>query len=821
MENLLIYISIAVIFSSSAFIAGYAFGSRSARNSTKLDKILKKAEETAILLFKNHAASQNVEKSLFQMLGILASEGIISGVILRFDGSFITNIKSNVIVNDMEIRDYLLSMNTDNSTVQEFDRSGVLKKHSLIKLLEIHDKKNHFRQASIYPFTSGINNVKYFVIFFIREDCNSSGLRDRLGILSRHFNILLFLREFHSEFNEMKEFLNRLFIKNPVSLCVTDREGNIIQSNDSFKTFSSGSLKEINQIIDKSVFAKIIGGHTLEKDSLYGNKNLKIYGMPLHSHTGIIKGGIFILLDESLQYLLLKKLEASEERYKKFLKELPIGLAIINQEGIIYFVNDNFIASLGFSEADKLQGELLQNYFNIPDNNFREMANKIPEQDFLLLKFSLRNDQGKRVFSAHLQKIILGDAELIEATFQDISLENKLYAQLAEKTNLIEEELATAKRIWNHVLTIPPVYSSLIRFETFFKPSTQLGGDFCDILQIDDYHIGIIMADVSGHGVSASLLTSMLKMLVEYSRKEGQQIEDIVKYLNLALLKILPEDQFITLFYGIVNLSDCTLEYINCGHPFPVLYNDKTREISTLQGITYPLGVRKNVPFDNARIKISLPENCKILLFTDGILSFRKGNRMTRIEDLMGIFDESLQLRTRYILNNIYMTMLKTSTQFADDDISMLLIILNKELRYKKFLSIPSNILEIDNAILKISESINKIVPLDEEENWKIYTALYETMINAVEHGNKSGSQKRVTIIYRIFINWIVIKVKDEGIGFDFRNIPSPLEDDNLLKPSGRGVYIVKKVMDKVRYNITGNEITMFLKLQNTVRKDK
>jgi serine phosphatase RsbU (regulator of sigma subunit)/anti-sigma regulatory factor (Ser/Thr protein kinase) len=811
METILIYIASILTLAVLAFTAGFLSGSRSLRNSAKLERILIKTEELSVLAFKNDLTPQFVEKTVLSMLGHLHSGGFISAVILRFEGSFLTNIKNNVIVNDEQIKNRLLNIE---------EASGIVKDRELQSLIDSRDRKHNYSRVVVYPYVPGINGVKYYAVFFIRENFSVKALRDKLSFLSGHFNILLFFREFLFEFNEIKEFHNRLFIKNPVSLCVTDREGTIIRHNESFTVFSNSGLLGITQIIDKATFTRVIDGHTLEIDSFYSNKNIKLYGMPLHGSNGIIKGGIFILLDESLQYLLLKKLEASEERYKKFLKELPIGLAIINQEGIIYFVNDNFISSIGFSEADRFQGDPIQNYFDIPQGgDFREITNNIPEQDFLLLKLNLRNDPGKRIFSAHLQKIILGNVELIEATFQDISLENKLYAQLAEKTKMIEEELATARRIWNHVLTIPPVYSSLVRFETFFKPSSQLGGDFCDIIQIDDYHIGVIMADVSGHGVSASLLTSMLKMLVEYSQKEGQKLEDIVNYLNLALLKILPDDQFITLFYGIINLTDYTLEYINCGHPFPFVYNVKTNEQTTLMGVTYPLGVRKNVPFDNARMKVALPENCKILLFTDGILAFRNGNRMMRVDDLTGIFSESLRLRTRNILNNIYMTMLKTSTQFVDDDVSMLLIILNKDLKYKKFLSIPSNILEIDTAILKISENINKVITLSDEENWKIYTALYETMINAVEHGNKSGSQKRVTVIYRILINWIVMKVRDEGIGFDFNSLPSPLDDENLLKPSGRGVYITKKVMDKIRYNSIGNEITMFMKLQGPARK--
>jgi len=821
MENLLIIAVLTLAFAMVAFFAGFKYGSKALRNSAISKRILKNAEDLFLLTFKGNVTSQFMEKSLKAMAAALHSGGLAFSVILRFDGSSITNIKNNLIVNDDNIRNYILNINAEKSSFRKIETSAAFNNKSLMNLLEISDRKNNFTHVSIYPYIPGINRVKYFILFFTSENYRNKELRSQLEFFRGHFKILLFIREFLLEFNEKMEFYNRIYTKNPISLCMTNREGKIIQNNESFKTFSSGSLQWITQIIDKPSFARVIDGHTLEKDTFYSDKNIKLYGIPLQSSTGIVKGGIFILLDESLQHLLLKKLEASEERYRMFLKELPIGLAIINQDGKIYFANDNFTASIGFTDPARFLGEPIQNYFDIPDGNFKEISCNIPDQDFMLLKLNLKNDPGKRNFSVHLQKIIIENAELIEATFQDISLENKLYSQLMEKTKMIEEEIATARRIWNHVLSIPPVYSSLVRFETFFKPSSLLGGDFCDIIQIDDYHIGIIMADVSGHGVSSSLLTSMLKMLVEYSQKEGQKLEDIVKYLNLALLKILPEDQFITLFYGIVDLLDYTMEYINCGHPFPFLYNDKTKEQSILFGITYPLGVRKNVPFDNAKMKVSLPENCKILLFTDGILAFRNGNRMMRIDDLVNIFGKSFGLRSRNILNNIYMTLLKTSTQFIDDDVSMLLIILNKDLKYKKFLSIPSNILEIDNAILKISESIKKVVDLSDEENWKIYTALYETMINAVEHGNKSGSQKRVTVIYRILENWIVMKVRDEGIGFDASKLPSPLDNDNILKPSGRGVYMVKKVMDKIRYNSSGNEITMFLKLQNPIRKEE
>jgi serine phosphatase RsbU (regulator of sigma subunit) len=112
---------------------------------------------------------------------------------------------------------------------------------------------------------------------------------------------------------------------------------------------------------------------------------------------------------------------------------------------------------------------------------------------------------------------------LIETVFQDITLETSLYAQLNEKNKLLEDELSTARVVQEHILSIPTIYIAGVRFNTFYLASHQLGGDFYDIIPIDDVHIGVVIADVSGHGVSASLITSMLKILVEFAPKDPQK----------------------------------------------------------------------------------------------------------------------------------------------------------------------------------------------------------------------------------------------------------------------------------------------------------
>lgn len=94
----------------------------------------------------------------------------------------------------------------------------------------------------------------------------------------------------------------------------------------------------------------------------------------------------------------------------------------------------------------------------------------------------------------------------------------------------------------------------------------------------------------------------------------------------------------------------------------------------------------------------------------------------------------------------------------------------------------------------------------------QVGTAIREAVANAIEHGNRSDSTKQVEVDFGLEGNEIVIRVTDEGLGFDPRNVPNPLEADNLLKPNGRGILLIREFMDKVEYSFNdrrGTALTM------------
>ena len=99
----------------------------------------------------------------------------------------------------------------------------------------------------------------------------------------------------------------------------------------------------------------------------------------------------------------------------------------------------------------------------------------------------------------------------------------------------------------------------------------------------------------------------------------------------------------------------------------------------------------------------------------------------------------------------------------------------------------------------------------------EISMAVVEAATNAVVHGNRCQRTKKMRAVFEKRLNEIAISITDEGKGFDPDSVPSPVEGDNLMKESGRGIYIIKQVMDRVEFGSTpegGTEIRMVKQLE-------
>lgn len=122
--------------------------------------------------------------------------------------------------------------------------------------------------------------------------------------------------------------------------------------------------------------------------------------------------------------------------------------------------------------------------------------------------------------------------------------------------------------------------------------------------------------------------------------------------------------------------------------------------------------------------------------------------------------------------------------------------------------SIMSNTRFLKNISKKLKNVLNNS-GVDKDDIFDIQVAFEEVLRNAIVHGNKSDLAKKIMIEAELIGNIMRICVEDEGKGFDTENLPDPTHEKNLLKETGRGVYLVKSLMDEVRYEDGGRRVVM------------
>jgi serine/threonine-protein kinase RsbW len=109
---------------------------------------------------------------------------------------------------------------------------------------------------------------------------------------------------------------------------------------------------------------------------------------------------------------------------------------------------------------------------------------------------------------------------------------------------------------------------------------------------------------------------------------------------------------------------------------------------------------------------------------------------------------------------------------------------------------------EMLDFVQVVSDHLGRLAGLDDEAVHWVNVAVRESVINAIKHGNAGDEDKRVhvefTPLQRDTAGGLSVRVRDEGDGFDPSNLPDPLAPENLLKSSGRGIFLMRSFMDEV-----------------------
>ncbi len=113
-----------------------------------------------------------------------------------------------------------------------------------------------------------------------------------------------------------------------------------------------------------------------------------------------------------------------------------------------------------------------------------------------------------------------------------------------------------------------------------------------------------------------------------------------------------------------------------------------------------------------------------------------------------------------------------------------------------------------------VFEKLKKRFGIPDEDYERLFLASSEAFMNAIIHGNKFDPRKKVYVTVKIYKTIYEVEIEDEGKGFEPESLPNPTDEENLLKESGRGVYLMKTIADVVKFHRTSRGMKVRIKIK-------
>ncbi len=412
-------------------------------------------------------------------------------------------------------------------------------------------------------------------------------------------------------------------------------------------------------------------------------------------------------------------LTITEEWCREFFLALQDMVLVTTPSGDLLEINQAAVEALGYSDKAEIAGFPLTNHYADPRDRSRLTALLRDRGSVKDYETRLVKKDGKEIcvwITARARKDSTGRAICYEKIIKDVTHHKKRQDQLLEENRhfekhyrdlkeerdqieeradllvkaiaevdeakqIIEEqnrkilaELEVAAKLQRSLLPKRYPHQKGFDFASKYVPSNRIGGDFFDIIELENGDIGVVIADVSGHGPAAALLTTMFKMSFQMYAREIVSPNQVLERLNREFCRLITTGEYITAFYFVLNTREGKLVYSKAGHPYPILYRRKTKTHDLLDAEGFFIGMFEEAIFENR--ETLLRSGDRLLLYTDGVIEARNpaGENFTR-GHLEAILAEHEDLPCKAMIEMIYQKLWQfTRKDRFEDDLCMVFL---------------------------------------------------------------------------------------------------------------------------------------------------
>jgi sigma-B regulation protein RsbU (phosphoserine phosphatase) len=245
-----------------------------------------------------------------------------------------------------------------------------------------------------------------------------------------------------------------------------------------------------------------------------------------------------------------------------------------------------------------------------------------------------------------------------------------------KKLQVIEREIEIARKIQQFNLPANVNSQESMDIAARYVPMSTVAGDFYDIHKVNESKVGVLIADVSGHGIGAALIGSMLKIAFA---SQAQDVADPAKVLT-EINRILQgklESSFVTACAVFIDMENKKLCYARAGHPPPILWRSSEQELHRLTNGSVMLGPFPDATYENTELDIRI--NDRLVLYTDGIIeTSMKSGELFGIERLESLIKENssnpAERSADLFIERLAQWSGKSRSISLDDDLTLIII---------------------------------------------------------------------------------------------------------------------------------------------------
>ncbi|MEN8151781.1 MAG: GAF domain-containing SpoIIE family protein phosphatase [Planctomycetota bacterium] len=249
-----------------------------------------------------------------------------------------------------------------------------------------------------------------------------------------------------------------------------------------------------------------------------------------------------------------------------------------------------------------------------------------------------------------------------------IAIENARLVSEALERQKLAQSLQIARDIQRRLLPVGGL--SLPKHDIYGMslPADETGGDYFDYIRTPNGHVGLVVGDVSGHGIGAALFMATARALLRALVSSQPDLADVFGELNNSLERDMGTGSFMTLFYGDLDPRENLVRYVRAGHNEPLLYRAALSEFEELSGPGMGLGILRDYEYKVSE-PVTLAEGDILLLFTDGIPEARNGGEQFGMDRLRRVIEARRTRSAREIVDSVVRDVREfaESDQFEDD----------------------------------------------------------------------------------------------------------------------------------------------------------